>query len=153
MGTRCVINQPGILGPLLDHLSLTDVFRVHRALGRHAAWPDETPRMLSHTSLGLKTPIHTMDDLRRRMAHSHTRCVGCGVRTRREPRVCAACASDRRSPWAMCTRRELRDAVRTSGGARNMERRIRALPVVKRTGGTHALVYWWRDARAALPLS
>lgn len=140
-----------VLEPLLAYLTLTDIFRLHRALGRTPGWPPYAARSLCiHRLRCSARGLGTMRALARHMSETQSRCVACGAHTRRVRRVCDACGRDDVT-WGMCTRAQLRDRVRDEGWAmRGLERRFRQLPVVQRQARTRAFLYWRRQAEVQL---
>lgn len=143
------MDHPGVLVGLVEHLALGDVFRLHRALGKHPPWPPETPTTVARR-MGLKRTTYTMSSLSAKMRGNGRRCVWCGATTRCRPRVCVACADDARSPYAMCTRADLvrRNAARAAP-VRNLKHKMcsAAMPVAKR--GVQGRYYYWRHAAEA----
>ena len=140
-----------VLEPLLAYLTLTDIFRLHRALGPTPMWPPYTARALCIHRLGRSARgLGTMRALARHMSETQSRCVACGAHTRRVRRVCTSCGRDDVT-WGMCTRAELRDRARDQGWTmRGLEHRLRRLPAVQRETRTRAFLYWRRQAEAQL---
>lgn len=129
-----------VLLPLIDHLSIGDIFRLRRALGHAAVWTVDVERVLSQR-MGLQR-CYTMAQLSERMYNG--RCVECGVPCRSVPRVCGECMRDVRCPVAMVTRAYIYDRYR-GHKIRKLRERIREMRVVKR-GRMGTYWYWKADA-------
>lgn len=152
---RVRMNTPEVLEPLAPWLSVGDIFRLHRALGREPAWPCNMSFLVLQ-KMNLKTggprarkaKLVTMAMLSTYMAQESTRrCVECGCTTRARPRVCFKCTQDQQNIFAMSTRREIvhRNRFEREVPLPNLLRRIRTdLPIVKR-GHVGAFYYWTRD--------
>lgn len=139
-----MLRHPVVLAVLADHLSVADLFRLHRAVGRDPPWLPETAALVA-ARMGLKRRHYTMQQLQSRM-HRGRRCAECGVPTQRLVRACDACMLE--GPLAMWTRADVRDHHRQHP-MRHLRRRVREeLRVVKRgPGGRH---YFWKSDVMAL---
>lgn len=136
-----MLRHPIVLAVVADHLSVADLFRLHRALGHDAPWSIDT-RALVATRMGLRRN-HSMDELRRRMCFGR-RCVECGAPTQRLLRACETCTTDDDGPLAMWTRAQIMEHHRRYP-VRHVRRRIREeLYVVKRGPGRRHY-FWKRD--------
>jgi hypothetical protein len=146
--------RPDIVAPLVQWLTIGDVFRLRRALGKDMrnAWTIDVRAMLTRrvglrVNAGRRIPsiaeLGTLVQLTRR-------CVECGVRTRCKLRVCLACIADPLTPVALITRQSLRDWCKTHGIRDCLVRShlsIGTFRVVKKDRvGRH--YYWRRDALA-----
>lgn len=139
-----------VLQCLAEHLSVGDLFRLRRALGKeHASFPPDVPLLVA-ARMGLRPRADfTMDALSTRMRDTH-RCVECGARTRRVVRVCEPCASNPACPVAMVTRQYLMHKRPARLSVRTLLLRVRAELQVVFVASSGALHYWKRDADALL---
>jgi hypothetical protein len=143
------MDHPVVLAAVADWLSVGDLYRLRRALGRAPAWPAHEVGALVAGRIRLQArrgAACTLEALAERVRGTH-RCVECGAPSRRIVRVCEACACDPRSFRAMCTRAEARALARARGAPRGFERKLCALPVARRTW---RLYHWRRDVEELL---
>ena len=152
---QTAMDDPTVLLCLADHLSVGDLFRLRRALGRagreDTLWPAEVALLVA-ARMGLLCPspaAPAMHLLGARMRTTH-RCVECGARTRRVVRVCVPCASDPACPVAMVTRQYLMRQKPTRLSVRALLLRVRTELRVTFVASSGALHYWKRDADALL---
>ena len=139
-----------VLEPLLPHLSVGDVFRLHRALGRDPAWADGTARYLAmRMGYTRRAADVSMADLAMRMTVVKTRCTECGERIRRKFRVCQACADDDGGFRHMCTRAQLR-AVAHKWRRRGFKRLLEQTLKPVRRSHCGEFFYYVREAQALL---
>lgn len=151
-----MLNECFLLEALAEHLSIGDLFRLDRALGRTPAWTPTTVALVA-SRMGLKVERHlrktkaTLSPLRRRMAAYKHRCVECAAHTRCARRVCAVCAINPTAPVAMCTRTLLREINLLLGcPVPNLLLRIRERLTPIKRGRSGQLFYWWHEARILL---
>lgn len=140
---------------LLDHLTLGDLFRLQRALGREgASLVQDLPefvhvarKRMSLTKRTLKTPTDVVARLST-PALPHCRECGCN-RCFRRSRVCLACGSDLNGYCSLLTRQQVLDIASTRPW-RIAKRRLfmRLTPTAVSTNGAH--LFWHSDVRRVL---
>ncbi len=144
-----MLDDPRVLVPLSQFLSTAELFR----LGLFVLREEPPPEVVSlvATRMGLR-PGRRHPTLQSLAHHMHAnRCVECGVRTRRRPRVCEACGDPSSGTRvAMVTRVYIRAHRPQGATVRAFEAFVRALPVIKRTSGTGAFLYWRHVVDGAL---
>lgn len=140
------LTEPGVVGPLMAHLSVADGARLLRATcTRPAQQPDVVGTLARRC--GIKRKVHTLRALGTLMATGH-RCIECGIKTERKPSVCAPCAADQGTRVAMMTRKQIWAKYRElrPGKLRGI---VRSMRCVKRDS-CGRFFYWSADVRAAL---
>ena len=141
-----------VLELVIPHLSIGDVFRLRRALGRSPAWHEETvvklllqchPSFVGSLSQTALHGTHSLSDVSRSMSAS-SRCSECGITSRRRIQVCKPCALDPRSFVSLMTRANIRDL------APLRYRKVLEVVIPATRVGNGALLYWKRDVERAL---
>jgi hypothetical protein len=139
-----------IVHPLLEFLSVGDIFRLHRALGKHN-YMSADKVILSEVvhRMSLKPrPSHTFTSLSHRMLSR--RCFECGVRCRLTPAVCGMCSASSKCFRAMVTRADIRLMIGRAPGKRDtLLYRVWKDCIVKR-GRNKAFYYWRRQVLVCL---
>lgn len=145
------LGAPGIILPLLEFLTLGEIFRLHRALAHANALPKDTIHVVAQRmQLKIVRPSFTLNTLSRRMYAG--RCVECGVRCACRPVVCAGCTRSETSFRSMVTRAEIRSMRRERGLPRRRSIALVQLCInghVKR-GRLGAFYYWRKDVERIL---
>jgi hypothetical protein len=144
---RHMLTDPAILLPLVDFLSVGDMFRLRRAVGE--VTPEVADVVARRMDLALPCR-HSLAALSRRLAAG--RCVECGRRCRAQPAVCGCCRVDPTSPFAMMTRMQVRRYISRSRPSPRRHAHLFRLWVygVVKVGREGAFYYWRRDVEAAL---
>ena len=130
---------------LVDHLSIGDVFRLRRAVGREFVL---SPYALATLAARMSLSTHrtyTLEALSTKMFHTR-RCVECGTPTGCVPRACYACISIEWSPVAMLTRAQIRDLCRAR---RRPYLTVLHACVPVRRDRVGRFFYWKRDVESA----
>jgi hypothetical protein len=138
-----LLTEPAIICPLLPFLSVGDIYRLHRAIGKGNFLPPDTiHEVAARMSLKMRQ-CYTLNSLSRRMESG--RCVECGVRCRSKPSVCGTCSAFPNSFIAMVTRADIRLMIGQKGPWRRRHPRLVQLwshGIVKR--GRLGAYYYWR---------
>lgn len=155
MSVAVYFGEPGVVEPLLRLLNLGDIFRLNEALcdGLSCIAVLEVVRAMS-----LKPRRnHTLRTLSVRMQSG--RCVGCGIRCRCRPSICAECGAGSHPSVAMVTRLEIRSMInhRLQGlqgvlrrrALRPINEHLRRINIAKR-GQMGRLYYWRCDVETAV---
>lgn len=136
-----------VVGLLADHLSVGDLVRLKRALGPNTEYPRDVEALLT-SRIGLKRH-QSIEQISARI-RTGSRCVECGILTRRRPRVCDVCAKDPSTPVCMDTRRTVLERYKGRKGIRRIV--TSELRIVKR-GRTGCLYYWRSEVETHLAQS
>lgn len=148
------LGDDGVLMILVEFLSVGDIFRLRRALGRQFCmmdWSMDVRALISRRlCLSLKRRLRSVRDLGSSVARTR-RCVECGMPTGCVPRVCSQCANDVNSPVALCTRRQIHDwCIATRQPYATIVFRLRRHVRVVRRGCNGRLYYWRSDVMSLL---
>lgn len=135
---------------VIDHLRVSDIFRLSRALCLRE-WPPDVVGLVRH-----RLRVRTGRSLPEVTAEMRGRCRECGraYRCRVALAVCPRCAADPMSFYHLMSRRDISARWRhTFPSQRRLDAFVRTLPVSKRSARTGAYLYLARavqQARAAL---
>ena len=141
-----------VLELVIPYLSIGDVFRLRRALGRFTTWHEETvvklllqcnPSFVASLSQTALQGTYFLSDVSRSMSASF-RCSECGITSRRRIQVCKPCALDPRSFVSLMTRANIQDL------APLQYRKILEVVIPATRVGNGALLYWKRDVERVL---
>lgn len=149
-GPSChTLGLPGILCPLLEFLTVGEMFRLSRALGKVDSLPSDVVYVVArHMGLQMRSTF-TMATLSRRMQAG--RCVECGMRCACRPVVCATCRMSDTSFRSMVTRADIRRMLAQRGVRRRSEPLVKLWThgIVKR-GRLGTYYYWRKDVEVVL---
>lgn len=141
------MNHPVVLAALAEHLTLGELFRLDRALGRAPAWPMPETAALVAARTGRRFAGGGTTGLR--LTLPRRRCIECGASCARTLCVCPACRRDPANFRSLVSRADLL-ALHRERPIKNLRRRVqRELRVVARGTG-HRHLYWRHEALRTL---